>query len=616
MRRARARSKTLAVLPYASSLVLLGAALTLASSCATKGKTPAEEGTPPAATNKEDIAPERATGVQLKELARAERFMIAAAHPDAAQAGVEALRAGGTALDAAVAVQMMLTLVEPQSSGIGGGAFLLYWDASEQRLYAYDGRETAPAASDPLQFTDDEGQPLGFFDAVVGGRSVGVPGVVRMLERAHDVHGRVPWARLFEPAIDKARAGFVIYDRLHQQIAMDPALRRLPAARAYFYDDDGEPLPVGFVRKNPALATTLQAIAAGGAKAFYEGPLAAKIVDAVQRAPISPGKLSLGDLASYHAEQRPPVCLDYRGKRVCGFPPPTSGGVTTLEMLGMLRSFDLGALEPRSAEAAHLLAEVGRYAYADRERYLADPAFVDVPVQGLLDDAYLKARAALIDPLRAARGEVVAGDPSAPKGALRYGPGRAPELPSTSHFVVFDAFGNVASMTTSVENVFGSRLMVEGFLLNNQLTDFSFLPVVDGRPVANALAPGKRPRSSMAPVIVFDEAGEPMLALGSPGGSRIIPFVVQTLVGVLDWDLDVQQAVSLPHVANRNGPTELEEALRTPEELASLRAALEQRGHDVVTGDMSSGLHAIERTKEGTLEGGADPRRTGVALGE
>lgn len=596
----------------------LSLAVGLSSSCATKSEQQrTEPAGGPGAAAKEDIAPEQGTGLRDVPLARAERFMVAAAHPDAAAAGVEVLKAGGTAMDAAVAVQMMLTLVEPQSSGIGGGAFLLYWDASKKQLFAWDGRETAPAAVEPDLFLDDDGKPLGFFDAVVGGRSVGVPGVVRMLDAAHDKHGKLPWARLLEPAIEKAEVGFVMYDRLHKQLENDPALSKLSPAREYFYTDDGEPLPVGAVRKNVPLARTLRTLAEGGADAFYDGPLAEAIVAAVRNAPVSPGVLSLEDLASYRAVEREPVCLDYREDRVCGFPPPTSGGITTLQMLGMLEAFDVPSLKPRSVEAAHLLAEVGRYAFADRDLYLADPAFVDVPTKALLDEGYLRQRASRIDLEKAAEGAVAAGRPQeAGKKQGSYAPGRSPERLSTSHFVIFDAYGNVASMTTSVENVFGSRVMVAGFLLNNQLTDFSFSPTEDGRPVANAVAPGKRPRSSMAPVVVFDESGAPVLAVGSPGGSRIIPFVVQTLVGVLDWDLDVQAAIALPHVANRNGVTELEEALRTPAELATLHDALTRKGHDVTTGDMNSGLHAIQRTKIGALEGGADPRREGVALGE
>lgn len=595
----------------------LSLAVGLSSSCATKSEQHREPAAEAASAAKEDIAPERGTGLREVPLARAEKLMVAAAHPDAAAAGVEVLKAGGAAMDAAVAVQMMLTLVEPQSSGIGGGAFLLYWDASKKQLFAWDGRETAPAAVKPDLFLDDDGEPLGFFDAVVGGRSVGVPGVVRMLDAAHDKHGKLPWARLLEPAIEKAEVGFVMYDRLHKQLQQDPALSKLSPAREYFYTVDGRPLPVGTVRKNLPLARTFRTLAEGGADAFYEGPLAKAIVAAVQNAPVSPGVLSLEDMASYRAVEREPVCADYREDRVCGFPPPTSGGVTTLQMLGMLEAFDVPSLKPGSVEAAHLLAEVGRYAFADRDLYLADPAFVDVPTKALLDEEYLRQRAARIDLEKAAEGAVAAGHPQGDvKGKGAYAPGRSPERLSTSHFVIFDAYGNVASMTTSVENVFGSRVMVEGFLLNNQLTDFSFSPTKDGRPVANAVAPGKRPRSSMAPVIVFDEAGAPVLAVGSPGGSRIIPFVVQTLVGVLDWDLDVQAAIALPHVANRNGVTELEEALRTPAELTTLHDELTRMGHDVTTGDMNSGLHGIQRTKDGGLEGGADPRREGVALGE
>jgi gamma-glutamyltranspeptidase / glutathione hydrolase len=589
------------LVPLAASLVLVLVA------CATQQAARAPE---PRAEAKEDIAPEHGTGLRVVALARAERFLVAAAHPEAARAGTGVLARGGTALDAAIAVQAMLTLVEPQSSGIGGGAFLLYWDAAAQQLTAWDGRETAPAAADETLFLDAEGAPLGFLEAVVGGRSVGVPGVVRMLFDAHGAHGALPWAGLFDDAIALSEAGFPVYPRLLQQLERDPALRTLSPAREYFYDDEGEPRAR---LVNPALAATLRLLAAGGAAPFYEGELARDMVGAVRATAAAPGLLSVEDLAGYRALRRDAVCLPYRSARVCGMPPPTSGGVTTLQILGLLERFPMGSLAPRSLEAAHLFAEAGRLAFADRDLYLADPDFVDVPMAGLLDPAYLASRSGLIDPARAASGVVAAGMPVGAPRALAAAPSQ--ERPSTSHFVIVDEAGNVASMTTSVENVFGSRVMVRGFLLNNQLTDFAFVPSVDGRPVANRLEPGKRPRSSMAPMLVFNAQGRPRLALGSPGGSRIIPFVARALMGVLDWDLDVQEAISLPHVSNRNGATELEDTLRTPEELAALRAGLEALGHEVWVGDMNSGLHAVELKAHG-LEGGADPRRAGAALGE
>ena len=539
-----------------------------------------------------------------------------------------------------VAVQAMLTLVEPQSSGIGGGAFLLHHDAETGALEAFDGRETAPAAATERLFLDDEGAPLGFAEALVGGRSVGVPGVMRMLEAAHRRHGRLPWADLLQPAIARARDGFEVTPRLHRLLARDAALRAMPAARALFYPEGGRAKAVGRVHRNPKLAEVLTAIAERGADALYEGPIAARIVDAVQAArqppewvlaanhwlldfglPFglgvwatepAPGLLTRADLAGYRPIRRAPVCVELRARyRVCGHPPPTSGGITTLQIIGMLQHHDLERHPPVSAEAAHLLAEAGRLAFADRNRYIGDPGFVDVPTEALLDPAYLRARAALISeerPLEAVEpGEV----PGA--SAARFSDDPSPSLPSTSHFVIFDAEGDVVSMTTSVENAFGSRLVVEGFVLNNQLTDFAFVPERGGRPVANAVAPGKRPRSSMSPLMVYDlESGAPVLAIGSPGGSRIIGYTAQAALGVLLWGLDPQEAVELPHVVGRGRAVELERG-GWPDAVV---ARLEAMGHEVLISEHTSGLHAVSRDAEGTLRGGADPRREGVALGE
>lgn len=460
--------------------------------------------TPDAATaGAEDVAPEPATGRSTLKAGSAARYMVVAANPHAVAAGTEMIEAGGSAVDALIATQMVLNLVEPQSSGIGGGAFLLHFEAATGEVTAYDGRETAPAQATPDLFLKPDGTPESFREMIVGGRPVGTPGVLRMLEQAHKAHGRLPWARLFEPAIALAENGFEVSPRLHELIAAVPALKLSPVTRAYFHGPDGEPLPVGHRLRNPELAATLRLIAAGGADAFYKGPLAARIVDAVRNAPVNPGRLSLDDLASYQARERKAVCRPYRQWRACGMPPPTSGGVTVLQILGLLEHFDLSRLDPLSADAAHLLAEASRLAFADRAMYLADPDFVAVPVEGLLAPDYLARRAALIDPERT-MGKAVAGTPAMVEAA--FAPAPAGDFPSTSHISIVDADGNAASMTTSIESAFGSKLMVGGFLLNNQLTDFSFRPQTpDGRTVANRVEAGKRPRSSMSPFLVFDD---------------------------------------------------------------------------------------------------------------
>ncbi|MFP3945133.1 MAG: gamma-glutamyltransferase, partial [Alphaproteobacteria bacterium] len=509
-------------------------------------------------------------------------FMVSAAHELAAGAGREILAEGGSAVDAAIAVQMVLTLVEPQSSGIGGGAFMLHWSAGDGKLEAYDGRETAPAYVRPEHFLNEAGKPMAFRRAVLGGKSVGVPGVVAMLEMAHREHGNLPWARLFEPAIELAESGFPISPRLHmlmQYLALAPDNLDAPA---YFTDEAGKPLPVGHVLKNPALAKTLRRIAEHGAEAFYEGPVARAIAKRVRTAPVNAGAMTLEDLRGYEAVKRKALCRPYRIWVVCGFPPPTSGGIAVLQILGMLERFDLASMKPISLKPVHLVAEASRLAYADRNLYVADTDYIQVPVQGMLAKAYLKGRSALIDPERS-MGKAEAGEPwKAPERA----PDTSAEYPGTSHASIVDADGNVVSITMTIETVFGSQLMAAGFLLNNELTDFAFKPMKKGRVVANAPQPGKRPRSSMSPTIVFDKDKNPVFAIGSAGGSRIPLDVVNALIAVLDWKLPLDEAVALPHHANRNGPTLLEKGTN----IEALKPALKERGHKVKIGETTSSL--------------------------
>jgi gamma-glutamyltranspeptidase/glutathione hydrolase len=557
----------------------------------------------------------------------ARRHMAAAANPLATEAGRQVLAAGGSAVDAAIAMQMVLTLVEPQSSGIGGGAFLLHWDGT--RVQSYDGRETAPMAADENLFVTSQGRAMSFVDAVVGGRSVGVPGVLRMLELAHRAHGRLPWAQLFEPAIQLAERGFGMSPRLHTLLAGEKHLPATAAARAYFYDAEGKPKAVGTMLRNPELAATLRAIAAEGADAIYRGPIADDIVAAVRGHASNPGRLQSSDLARYEARERPPLCSDYKAWRVCGMGPPSSGGIAVAQMLGIFASRNIavvppqhvdGSLQPQ-ADAVHLFSEAGRLAFADRAQYVADPDFVPIDAAPLTSPAYLAQRAKLIG--TRSMGRATAGQPAGV--ALSFAADESAPRVATSHLSAVDSHGNAMSMTTSIEDAFGSRLMVRGFLLNNQLTDFSFLPREsdgkgaarpDGALVANRVQPGKRPRSSMAPTLVFDRAsGQLVAALGSPGGSQIINYVAKTLVGVLDWNLDIQQAITLPNFGSRNGPTELEDG-RVP---GALVDALTARGHEVRIIPMTSGLQGIVRLRDGTAArwaGGADPRREGIALGD
>jgi gamma-glutamyltranspeptidase/glutathione hydrolase len=562
-------------------------------------------------------APEAPSGLREGlRTATATRHMAAAANPLATEAGREILRAGGSAVDAAIAMQMVLTLVEPQSSGIGGGAFLLHFDG--RRVQAFDGRETAPMAADESLFLVD-GKPMAFYDAVVGGRAVGTPGLLRMLEAAHRQHGKRPWPQLFAPAIRLADGGFAVSPRLHALLAEEKHLAGNPAARAYFYNADGSPKAVGTVLRNPELAGTLRAIAAGGADAFYRGPIAADIVRAVRAHP-NAGRLAEADFAAYEARERAPVCTDHKRWRICGMGPPSSGGIAVAQVMGIVGTLDIAASRPAEAsgqfaptvDAVHLFSEAGRLAFADRNVYVADPDFVPVDWMALIDPRYLADRAKLIGKRTMGRAE-----PGVPAGYRLAWAADESLRGATSHVSAVDGEGRAVSMTTSIEDGFGARLMVRGFLLNNQLTDFSFAPSEAGRPIANRVQPGKRPRSSMAPTLVFDrDSGELLATLGSPGGSLIINYVAKTLVGLLDWDLDIQQAIAMANFGSRNGPTELELGRFVP----SLIDGLRQRGHEIREIPMTSGLQGIVRVRlpdgRKAWAGGADPRREGVALGD
>jgi gamma-glutamyltranspeptidase/glutathione hydrolase len=576
--------------------------------------------------------PELASAVAEKSGWVTRNFAVAAANPLATRAGQTILRAGGSAVDAAIAAQMVLTLVEPQSSGIGGGAMLMHWDG--RQVQAFDGRETAPAAVTPELFLDANGKPLPFAQAVVGGRSVGVPGTLRMLEMAHRRYGRLPWARLFDPAIALARDGFAVSPRMATLLAGETALRDNPAAASYFYDAQGNPWPAGHWLRNPELAAVLELIAHSGADALMAGPMAQAIVQTVRNHPTAPGAMTLDDLRRYTARVRMPLCFEYHtganAQRICGMPPPSSGMLAIGQILGMLEYTDVATLPLEDGIPGprwlHAYNEASLLAFADRALYVADPDFVEAPGgdwNSLLAPNYLQSRGLRIDTRPNARAMTTppAGVPSVQNSsATRWAP--MPEQPEygTSHLSIADAYGNVLSMTTTIEDGWGARLMVNrgaglagGFLLNNELTDFSFLPAdVQGRPVANRVEPGKRPRSSMSPTLVFDaRTGAWLHSLGSPGGAFIIHFTAKVLAGSLTWGLNAQQAINLPNFAQIGGPLFLESG-RFP---AATVNALRAQGHTVQELPLPSGLQAIDRTPQGFF-GGADPRREGIVLGD
>lgn len=554
----------------------------------------------------ETPAPEAATGWHNKPLVTAQKAMVVTANPYASQAAQKMLQQGGSAVDAMIAAQAVLTLVEPQSSGIGGGTFLVYWQQQQARLTTLDGRETAPMTAPEDLFLDDEGKPLAFFDAVVGGQSVGTPGTVMLMWQAHQRFGTLTWRELFKPAIDLALNGFTVSPRLARLIAQDQEyLSRDTDSRHYFFDEQGRPLQAGSTKTNSMLAAALSRISIEGPSAFYQGQLATAMVNKVRQA--SPaGHLSLTDLTDYRIKERAPLCAPYRQYQICGMGPPSSGTLALGQILGILSHVDLATTGPNSPVSWRWIADASRLAFADRNLYAADSDFVSVPVAELLDPDYLAGRARLVTDGAVALPEVSPGNPVPSFGRLS--PDRSPEFPSTTHISIVDAQGNALSMTSTIENGFGSRLMVQGFLLNNELTDFSFSPSHNGIPVANRLQPGKRPRSSMAPTIVLHQ-GKPLLVIGSPGGSSIIGYVLHSLINVLDWGMTLQEALHQPHVLHRGGALEMEPAGRN----LPLQAAMAQLGFDSRLTELNSGLHGIMLHKD-HLSAAADPRREGVAL--
>ncbi len=557
--------------------------------------------------------PEAAHATKLRGPAPEDSFarhVVSTANPHASAAGLEILRKGGSAVDAAIAAQLVLTLVEPQSSGIGGGAFMLHYNG--QSLQAFDGRETAPSAATEDLFMQHD-RPMEFPDAVYGGRSVGTPGVLRMLEHAHQQHGRLPWALLFEPAIHLATAGFPISPRLHSLLNRDPHLRKDPRAHALFYQADGQALPIGSMLRNPDLAEVFRLLAAEGADGFYKGRVGEEIIRAVRRHPSAPGLLAMSDLRGYRAIEREPICVSATtsrrpapGVEVCGFPPPGSGGIVIGQIIQMLELVGIRSGPPPSAQWMHQYIEISRLAFADRAMFIADPDFVAAPLIGETRMHQAK--------------------PGNPDGRrLSHAVMTDQHESGTSHLSIADQYGNVVSMTTSIESAFGARLMVGlsgagGFLLNNQLTDFSFQPTSEGgMPIANRVQPGKRPRSSMSPTIIFERRpdgarGAVMAALGSPGGASIIHYTTKTILGFLDWNLSIQSAIRYPNFVI-NGPDRVLEIESGREEMQSIHRGLAAFGQSALPSELPSGIQAIVRM-ENSWQGGSDPRREGISLGD
>lgn len=556
---------------------------------------------------REDREPEANTGYSQKKAFYAKDYMITAANPYASWVGKQVIKRGGNAIDAAVAIQAMLTLVEPQSSGIGGGSFILYWDNKNKRLHTFDGRETAPDAANSYLFIKDK-KTIPWREAVVGGRSVGVPGTVKALEMAHKEFGKLAWNQLFNETIDTARNGFQVSARLEKLIAMDihPGLKEFHDTKKYFHPH-GEALKEGTMRKNINLGKVLFGLSEGGADYFYKGALAEQIAKAVQQSTINPGLLRASDINKYEAIKRDPVCGGYKEYKICGMAPPASGGIAVYQILKLLEESKLEQYKPNQLEAVHLIAQASGQAFADRDAYIGDPDFTHLPFGALINSTYLQKRAKLIDldkKLKKAR-------PGSAYSTAFIQVDNAFDLPNTSHVSIVDKEGNAVSMTSSIEYAFGSGLMVEGFLLNNQLTDFAFMPNRGRYKALNRVEPGKRPRSAMSPTMVFDKNGELLVVIGSPGGSRIISYVAQTLIGILDWKLNVQEAINLPKITNRNDYTALESGTSA----VTLKEGLEKLGHKVKVIDLNSGLHGVMIDGK-QLVGGADPRREGVAVGD
>lgn len=554
---------------------------------------------------KESHAPEQGTGLTAQKLVEAKEFMAASANPWATQAGYEVLKRGGSAADALVAMQTTLSLTEPQSSGLGGGAFLVYWDNQTKKLTTFDARETAPKAATPELFLDEQGKPLEFMAAVVGGRSVGVPGVPKLLEDVHKRYGKLAWGSLFDFPVKLAEEGFEVSPRMAKSIEQNAqSLARYPQTAAYFLPE-GKPLAAGTLLKNQPFAQSVRLLAKEGSAPFYHGKPAQEMVKTITGAVDNPGQITLADFKNYRVIERTPVCAPYREFEICGMGAPSSGGIALGQIFGILQQQNLNAMGAENIHSWRWLGEASRVAFADRDRYVADPDFVNVPLKALLNQDYLKQRADAVRASEKAAEKVEAGQFNA-----KYAQGRAPELPSTSHISIVDKYGNVTSMTTSIENAFGSTLMANGYLLNNELTDFAFNPAANGQTVANSVAGGKRPRSSMAPTIVMKN-GEPYMAVGSPGGSRIIGYVAKTLVAHIDWGMDIQTAISLPNMLNRGSAYEIEQDTAA----AGKAAALEQLGYKVQVRDLNSGVQGIVIGKNG-LQGGADPRREGKVMGD
>ncbi len=556
--------------------------------------------------------PESSTGYRERQPVFAQKMMVATANPHATEAALQILEEGGSSIDALITAQAVLNVVEPQSSGIGGGAFLLYFDKKDERVVFFDGRETAPILADENLFLTN-----GIFpphdELINGGRSVGVPGVLRMLELAHQKKGRLPWKKLFARAIDLAEKGFPLSPRLHQLIATTPGLNNFEEAQKLFFESDGTtPKPTGSLLKNPSLAATLRLIADEGSSPFYEGALAYKIVEAVQHSEVNPGLLSLSDLANYRPLICSPLFFNYRSYTIVTAPPPSSGGITLAQILGICETQNFAHLSLGSPQFIDLFCQASRLAYADRNMYIADPAFFPTPVPALISKSYLNSRSKLLG-TKYAFGNVEAGEwpkswMAKPQNCCTEG--ESPEFPSTTHISIIDSEGNAVSMTSSIENAFGSKVMAAGFFLNNQLTDFAINPEKEGKKVANRVQGGKRPLSSMTPTLVFDRDGGLFLTVGSAGGSLIIEYVAEVLFGVLDFKMNIQEAISFPHYASLLKPIELEEDTF----IVETRKELEALDNDVEITSMNSGSVGIEVTQK-NLIGGVDPRREGLASG-